>query len=456
VTQPFRPSRNDSDVLIEVENVWKKYCLNFKWSMWYGLRDLCGGLLGRDRNGKRLRRHEFFAVQDADFQIRRGECVGLVGRNGAGKTTLLKMINGLIPPDGGRITVRGRVGALIALGTGFNPVLTGRENIYVNAAVLGIGKKEVDRKLDDIIAFAEIDEFIDTPVYCYSSGMTVRLGFAVAVHMRPDILLVDEVLAVGDTAFRMKCFKHILKLKSEGVSIVMVTHNMIDVARVCDRVLVLKQGRVLHDTDVPRGIAAYEATLAPDGKHPRGEKREDAWIESVEHVNAKRPGDTDYETGDEIRLRFRIGASKFIPRTRLIVHLESMSTGMLGSVASPYRGNYFDLRPGLNTIELRYPNNPLLLGSYYFFMALYGQEITQVYHQVFAAAPFSIVGPMIDTFGYGVHGNILFDHHWHSREGARGDRSDSEVPAPHLRALPARPVALHRDETGQSREIETP
>src|SRR5210317_1944929 len=169
-------------VLIRVENVSKKFCRTLKRSLWYAVKDIAGELFGRNNSESRLRPGEFWAVDNASFELKRGDCLGLIGPNGAGKSTLLKMLNGLIKPDKGRITMRGRVGALIELGAGFNPILTGRENIYVNAAVLGIPKQEVDKKLDAIIEFAEIDDFINTPVQSYSSGMKVRLGFAVAAQ----------------------------------------------------------------------------------------------------------------------------------------------------------------------------------------------------------------------------------------------------------------------------------
>ena len=174
--------------------------------------------MGRELTGRRrgehggLRTKEFWAVNNVSFELKRGECLGLIGRNGAGKTTLLKMLNGLIKPDAGRIEMRGRVGALIALGAGFNPILTGRENIYVNGSVLGLTKKEIGAKLDEIVDFAEIGDFIDTPVQNYSSGMAVRLGFAVASSIRPDVLLIDEVLAVGDISFVLRCLNRVSEL----------------------------------------------------------------------------------------------------------------------------------------------------------------------------------------------------------------------------------------------------
>src|SRR5688500_10313368 len=171
------------------------------------------------------------------------------------------MLNGLVRPNRGRITMRGRVGALIELGAGFSPVLTGRENIYINGAVLGFSRKEIDAKFDEIVDFAELHDAIDAPVQTYSSGMYVRLGFAVAAQLNPDIFLIDEILAVGDLAFRMKCFQRILALKECGTAIVLVTHQMPDVSRVCARAVLLNQGRVAADDSVPSCIAAYDHLL---------------------------------------------------------------------------------------------------------------------------------------------------------------------------------------------------
>jgi lipopolysaccharide transport system ATP-binding protein len=221
------------------------------------MRDLTSELLGRSNTHNELRKDEFWAVDDVSFELRRGDCLGLIGRNGAGKSTLLKMLNGLIKPDKGRITVRGRVGALIELGAGFNPILTARENIYVNAAVLGIPKREVDKKLDAIIEFAEIEDFIDTPVQSYSSGMRVRLGFAVAAQLEPDVLLIDEVLAVGDLGFRIKCLNAVRKLVQRS-AVIFVSHSMQSILQTCTKVMVLENGKVeCHENDLAEGIDYY-------------------------------------------------------------------------------------------------------------------------------------------------------------------------------------------------------
>lgn len=229
------------EALIEVDNVSKKFCLDLKKSLWYGVKDIVGEVTGRGNSEVDLRSGEFWSVKDLSFELRRGECLGLIGPNGAGKSTLLKMINGLIKPDRGRIAIRGRVGALIELGAGFNPILTGRENVYVNGAVLGFSKEEIDRKFDDIVEFAELDDFIDMPVQNYSSGMKVRLGFAVAAQMDPDVLIIDEVLAVGDIGFRIKCLNRISELISK-CAVIFVSHAMPQVLRICTQALLMRKG----------------------------------------------------------------------------------------------------------------------------------------------------------------------------------------------------------------------
>lgn len=238
---------NNNDILIDVQHVSKRFCKDLKRSMRYGFMDSLRAIAGRDATATDLRKDEFWAVKDVSFQLRRGECLGLIGHNGAGKSTLLKMLNGLINPDQGSITMRGKIGALIELGAGFNPILTGRENIYNNGAVLGFSRSEIDAKVEAIIDFAEIREFIDAPVQNYSSGMRVRLGFAVAAQMEPDILLIDEVLAVGDIGFVVKCLNRISELLKH-CAVIFVTHNMPQVSRICTSGILMNKGVVEINT----------------------------------------------------------------------------------------------------------------------------------------------------------------------------------------------------------------
>jgi ABC-type polysaccharide/polyol phosphate transport system ATPase subunit len=254
------------DVLVSVENVSKRFCRSLKRSLWYGMQDLGSELGGRRHGGGgglpqssadvELRKDEFWAVKDVSFELRRGECLGLIGRNGAGKTTLLRMLNGLIKPDTGRIETRGEVRALIALGAGFNPILTGRENIYLATSVLGLSDRQTHNLLDEIIEFSELEQFIDTPVQSYSSGMQVRLGFASAIFLRPDILILDEVLAVGDQHFRMKCMDAMRK-KLPDTATIFVSHSATAIASICTSTLLLNKGRPRGIENVQEGLLAY-------------------------------------------------------------------------------------------------------------------------------------------------------------------------------------------------------
>lgn len=278
-----------SDVLVKVEGVSKKFCRDLKRSLWYGVKDTAADLIGRnDAHSRGLRPSEFWAVEGISLELARGECLGVIGRNGAGKTTLLKMLNGLIKPDQGRIELTGRIGALISLGAGFNPILTGRENVYVNGAVLGLTTQEIDQKFAAIIDFAEVHEFVDTPVQNYSAGMQVRLGFAVATTMQPDVLLLDEVLAVGDVAFRAKCYERLARLRDRA-AFMLVSHDTDQIARVCSRVLVLDRGRVRHLGDVEEGIRIYhELSRAPaqTSSHEQTAEGTSASVEGDDHVVA--------------------------------------------------------------------------------------------------------------------------------------------------------------------------
>lgn len=270
-----------NEVLVSVEGVSKKFARDLKKSLLYGLGDVLKAMFGIKRNGSYLRKDEFWAVKNISFEVRRGECIGLIGRNGAGKSTLLKMLNGLIIPDEGTITMRGKIGALIELGAGFNPLLTGRENVYINGQLLGFTKKEIEGKMGAILAFAEIGEFIDSPVQNYSSGMKVRLGFAVAAQMEPDVLIIDEVLAVGDLGFVLKCFNTIDSLLHK-TAVIFVSHSMPQVSRICSAIVMLEKGQpVFQGTDIAQGIDTYYSRFAGKEKDNVVFDRGDATLESA-------------------------------------------------------------------------------------------------------------------------------------------------------------------------------
>src|SRR5919197_1152735 len=232
-----------NDTIISVEGVSKKFCRSLKRTMLYGARDVARDIFGLSQNSDGLRQDEFWALDNVSFEVKRGECLGLIGPNGAGKSTLLKLLNGIILPDKGKIKVTGRIGALLELGAGFHPMLTGRENIRLTGAILGLSEKDIAQTFDAIVDFADLKEFIDIPVKYYSSGMYVRLGYAIAAHLDRDVLLIDEVLAVGDVGFRAKCVRHIQNFLARGGSVILVSHDLGAVGSLCEPTLLMKSGR---------------------------------------------------------------------------------------------------------------------------------------------------------------------------------------------------------------------
>lgn len=226
-------------------------------------------------NSKANGNDTFWALKDVSFEVEKGEAVGIIGRNGAGKSTLLKILSRITEPTEGRITMRGRVASLLEVGTGFHPELTGRENIYLNGSILGMKKREIDAKFDDIVKFSEIEKFLDTPVKRYSSGMYVRLAFAVAAHLEPEILVVDEVLAVGDAAFQKKCLGKMKEVSSkEGRTVLFVSHNMPSISRLCRQVLLLSEGKVKAIGKAEEIINAYQSETSIHNQRPLNERRD--------------------------------------------------------------------------------------------------------------------------------------------------------------------------------------
>ena len=255
---------------IRVEGLGKKYLIRHEQRERYtALRDVLANKakslsrriidLGRTPVRHPRSKEEFWALKGVSFEVQPGERVGIIGRNGAGKSTLLKLLSRITEPSAGRFQLRGRVGSLLEVGTGFHPELTGRENIFLNGAILGMGKQEIQRKFDEIVAFAEIEKFLDTPVKRYSSGMYVRLAFAVAAHLETEILVVDEVLAVGDSLFQQKCLGRMEEVGRAGRTVLFVSHTMGAVRRLCDRTIVLAGGRVAIDAATLTAIDHYTA-----------------------------------------------------------------------------------------------------------------------------------------------------------------------------------------------------
>jgi lipopolysaccharide transport system ATP-binding protein len=297
-----------SDYAIRVEGLGKRYLISHQRESGYKtLRDAISGLV-KPKSGAPVQ-EEFWAVRDLSFDIRKGDVVGVLGRNGAGKSTLLKLLSRITPPTEGRIEFRGRVSSLLEVGTGFHPELSGRENIYLNGAVLGMARSEIDRKFDEIVAFAEVERFLDTPVKRYSSGMYMRLAFAVSAHLDPDILLVDEVLAVGDAAFQRKCLGKMQDVATrEGRTVLFVSHNMQAVQALCGKALHLDKGRLVQ-MDEARGVVSHYLSNTSSAT---GQK---TW------ARAERPGDEDIRLNAISVSAPRIGSAGTFPSSSDI-HIE--------------------------------------------------------------------------------------------------------------------------------------
>jgi lipopolysaccharide transport system ATP-binding protein len=240
--------------IIEVTNIGKRYTIKHQQGSYLTLRDTIVDLFTRTNTKK----ESFWALKDISFTVERGEIVGIIGKNGAGKSTLLKILSQITPPTTGEVILRGTVGSLLEVGTGFHPELTGRENIFLNGAILGMSRKEIAKKFDQIVSFAGIEKFLDTPVKRYSSGMYVRLAFSVAAHMEPDILIIDEVLAVGDAEFQKKCLGKMEEVtKSDGRTILFVSHNLDAVRRICKKTIWINDGQVIAVGETSEILAAY-------------------------------------------------------------------------------------------------------------------------------------------------------------------------------------------------------
>ena len=311
-----------SKIAIQVSNLSKEYHIGGPQKMYDRLGDQITDMLATPfrRAGKLLRGQatgaaeldkKFWALKDVCFEIKRGEAVGIIGRNGAGKSTLLKILSRITEPTHGYADIYGRVGSLLEVGTGFHPELTGRENIFLNGAILGMKQEEIKRKFDEMVAFAEIDEFIDTPVKHYSSGMYVRLAFSVAAHLEPEILLVDEVLAVGDIAFQRKCLGKMDDVTQQGRTVLFVSHNMSLVQTLCQRGVFLQSGTVAVDGTITEAVDGYLRTLEQVGSQDvatRTDRRGAGRVKLVkaEIFNGSDEQTTSLRTGDSARFVFHL------------------------------------------------------------------------------------------------------------------------------------------------------
>ena len=349
--------------VIKVESLGKQYRIGTQDSAYATLRETLVTRASSLWKWQRQKSKTIWALRHVGFEVKPGEVVGIIGRNGAGKTTLLKVLSRITEPTTGRVELHGRVGSLLEVGTGFHPELTGRENIYLNGSILGMRRREIDQRFDEIVAFAEVAEFVDTPVKRYSSGMYLRLAFAVAAHLETEILLVDEVLAVGDVQFQKKCMGKIEEVAGQGRTVLFVSHNMPAVQRLCSRGILLSNGEVARDGDVRTAVQEYltldlgqagERTW-PDNETAPGDRV--ARLMAVRALNSKAEVASEFSVRDDwyLEVEFRILVEGFNVNVNIFLYDES---GTLIFVAGDFQDaewQHKTRQPGVHRSRCRIP-----------------------------------------------------------------------------------------------------
>lgn len=346
---------------IRVESLWKNFRLYHERN-----RYIKAAML----RGRRARYEEFWALQDVNLTVEKGATVGVIGSNGSGKTTLLKCLTGIYTPERGSISVEGNLAALLELGAGFHPELSGTENIYLNGSIMGMSKKEIDNKFDSIVEFAGLEQFIDTPVKNFSSGMTVRLGFSIATHVEPEVLLIDEILSVGDQAFQRKSTEKIEQFRRDGRTILVVSHSLGLVQQLCDTVVWLEKGHVKMIGAAAEVIAEYTGnTYGNFARDDASSKTRwgsgDAQITQVTMLDTNdQPVDT-LSSGAELRIRLELNSHIRIESPVLRVQLETMSGELVWSTSTQRGTATLRVLDGPATAVLHLPSLPLAEGTYY-------------------------------------------------------------------------------------------
>ncbi len=363
--------------MIDVNNLNKKFCEDLKRSLLYGITDIGREILGIERKSARLRKSEFWALDNISFSIKKGQSVGLIGSNGAGKSTLLRIISGLIKPDSGVVKVRGRVAPLIALGAGFSPILTGRENIFVNMAILGVTKKEIKKNFDEVVSFAELGHALDMPVQSYSSGMAARLGFACAIFTNPDILLIDEVLAVGDVKFRAKCYRKLAELKAHDTTFILVSHSSQSILSICDTAIYLSKGHLIKYGKAAEIMNYYENELLNKGKdievstrmifsEKSAERSEGIDFLEIQFCNSEGITLDTLASGESVFLIIKCKVHFPIDNVGLKIIIRELSFESMSSITLDSSDDNFEfnLTPGIVTFKISLPHLSFKPGLY--------------------------------------------------------------------------------------------
>ncbi len=355
---------------VQIQNVSKMYKLYHE-----NVKSLKEKILFFGRRGY----EEFWALEDINIDVEQGETLGIIGANGSGKSTLLKCITKILYPTRGRILTNGSIAALLELGAGFQPDLTGRENVYLNASILGFSKKEVDRKFDEIVSFAELERFIDNHVRNYSSGMYVRLGFAVAINVDPDILIIDEVLAVGDEAFQRKCIERIEQIQLEGKTIIFVTHNVDLTREICDRVVMLDNGRIVREGE-PRDVVNFyhKAMESVSSSGERGNRQ--VVITSVDLLNERGEPAKEFQTGQFMTVKVSYEAQAPVSDPVFGFSIEDYRGFTAYGTNTRLKGLDLGTIEGSGAVEFRLSSLPMLEGKYFVSAAVHSRDESVIYH----------------------------------------------------------------------------
>jgi lipopolysaccharide transport system ATP-binding protein len=385
---------------IEVSRLYKKFR---KGTTHDSLRDLIPASVARlfhRKTEEDLKENEFWALKDISFHVEKGEAFGIIGNNGAGKSTMLKLLTGILKPTSGNITVKGRLSALIEVGAGFHPDLTGRENIFLNGSILGMTRREIRNKFDEIVEFSGLSEFIDTPVKRYSSGMYARLGFSVCAHVDPDILVVDEVLSVGDMAFQGKCQKKMDAVIRGGATVVYVSHNLKSVIDICNRVVLIEKGDILCEG------AAQEVVNRYLNRYSEGHRESDDKEVKITSVSVKKDGEESirFESGDKITIDIDIEAIKKCNRFSVTLFMnDGRYYNVFNTSTERLDGTVFSLDEG-EKLRCSYELTlNLAQGGYHIGVHLYQYEIERMYDQLYPAKTIYIyssedVGGVVNLF----------------------------------------------------------
>jgi lipopolysaccharide transport system ATP-binding protein len=366
-------------VVIQADGLGKRYRIGER-QPYVALRDLIGHalraparLFSRNGNGSGRGKNYIWALKDVSFDIHEGEVVGLIGRNGAGKSTLLKILARITRPTEGSAEIQGRVGSLLEVGTGFHPELTGRENVFLSGAILGMKKAEIDRKFDEIVAFSEVERFLDTPLKHYSSGMQMRLAFAVAAHLEPEILLVDEVLAVGDLSFQKKCLGKMEDVSRTGRTIVFVSHQMNQIRRLCVRAIWVDGGKLRESGETGSIVSAYEDAMRSPGNGDAARSAETdftARFRSWEILGAQAGAEHSLSSSGPVNLRFELEIARPV---QMAVHGIALFNNQ-GQLLWGTDVHNLSLPPGRYGFTYAIPGLPLLPGAYHWRVSLYNDD----------------------------------------------------------------------------------